>query len=61
MPKKRPTVKQCIDDLKKLRGLPPYDGADNPCRWDGIFAISLREKSSETVMKKARAKLKGQT
>ena len=32
------------DDLRKLHGLPPYDGGGNPCYGDGYFARSLVEK-----------------
>lgn len=34
---------EAIDDLKRLNGLPPYDGF-NPCCGDGYFAASLIKK-----------------
>lgn len=34
---------EVVDDLKKLNGIPPYDGF-NPCHNDGWFAKSLVKK-----------------
>lgn len=33
--------REALDDLKKLRGLPPYDNWSNICYGDGYFANSL--------------------
>ena len=35
---------EALDDLRKLQGLPPYDGDGNICRGDGYFARSLEKK-----------------
>jgi len=40
--------REAIDDLKKLNGLPPYDGF-NPCAGDGYFALSLTKKYGMSV------------
>lgn len=37
----RHNVAKCVDDLKKLNGLPPYDGASNYVQHDGYFAMSI--------------------
>jgi len=37
------------DDLRKLFGHKPYDGASNICREDGYFAASLEKKHGMTV------------
>lgn len=37
-----------IDDLKKLNGLPPYDGF-NPCAGDGYFAMSIQKEHGMTI------------
>lgn len=34
-------VLECLNRLRRLRGLPPFDGADNICRNDGYFASSI--------------------
>lgn len=40
---KRNDVNKCVDDLKKLNGLPPYDGGSNFVRNDGWFARSIEQ------------------
>lgn len=35
---------EALDDLRKLHGLPPYDGGSNICRDDGYYARSLEKK-----------------
>lgn len=37
----RKTKNRAIGQLKKLDGLPPYDGGDNICKGDGYFANSI--------------------
>ena len=32
---------EALDDLKKLKGLPPYDNWSNICYGDGYFAQSI--------------------
>ena len=36
-------LKQCFSDMKKYRGLYPYDGYI-PCKGDGYFGVSITEK-----------------
>ena len=43
-----------VDDLKMLRGLPPYDTGSNICRGDGYFARSLEKKYGKTIEELAR-------
>ena len=55
---KSTNVEQCVDQLKKLEGLPPYDTWSNHCAGDGYFAASIeRDFSPETVVA-ARKKVK---
>jgi hypothetical protein len=35
---------EAIDSLKRLDGLPPYDGGSNFCQGDGYFAQSIQQK-----------------
>ena len=35
---------EAFDGLLKYLGLPPYDGAGNPCCEDGYFAASLERR-----------------
>jgi len=44
---------QLLDDLKKLRGLPPYDTWSNHCCGDGYFAGSIRAKWSAAQIDQA--------
>ena len=37
-------LESCVEDLRKLYGLPPYDGPDNYVQGDGIFARSIKIK-----------------
>lgn len=46
---KENTVKNCVDDLKKLRALPPYNNPGNLVAYDGIFAKSIERKYSKRV------------
>lgn len=34
---------KCVDMLKKLKGLPPYDKGSNYVRGDSFFAKSIRD------------------
>ncbi len=47
-------VREAIDDLKKLYGMPPYDSG-NPCRWDGIYSRSLETKYNLTLSELVKA------
>src|SRR3990172_1024393 len=40
---------EAVDDLKKLYGVSPYDGAENLCKADGYFAKSLERKYEMTI------------
>ena len=51
------TVKNCVDDLKKLQGLPPYNTPSNLVFADGIFAKSIERNYSQRVMALAKKKL----
>lgn len=42
-------LKQALDDLKILRGLPPYDNWSNICAHDGYFARSLVSKYGMSI------------
>jgi hypothetical protein len=46
---KKNTVKNCVEDLKKLRGLPPYNYPGNLVYADGIFANSIDRNYSKRV------------
>ena len=46
---KENTVKNCVDDLKKLRALPPYNNPGNLVAYDGIFAKNIERKYSKRV------------
>jgi hypothetical protein len=41
-------------DLRKLYGLPPYDGADNPCRADGYFAKGIERDTPPAILAHAK-------
>jgi len=43
-----------LDDLKKLNGLPPYNGF-NPCAYDGYFAAALVKKYNLSINELAKA------
>ena len=40
---KRYDVNSCVEDLKRLKGLPPYDGPSNIVCNDGYFAQSIEQ------------------
>ncbi len=40
---------KAINDLKQLRGLPPYDGFSNFCANDGYYAKSLERKYGMSI------------
>ena len=40
---------EIVDELKKLNGLPPYDGPSNYVRGDGYFAASLEAKYGASI------------
>jgi hypothetical protein len=50
-------VNDCLEDLRKLAGLPPYDGGANPCRGDGYFAMSINQKYDSAVVHVATQKI----
>ncbi len=37
-------LKEAAEDLRKLEGLPPYDGGGNICRNDGYFANDIERR-----------------
>lgn len=39
---------KALDDLKKLNGLPPYDGF-NPCCGDGYFALAMTKEYGMSI------------
>lgn len=41
--------KSCLDDVKKLMGIPPYDGY-NPCLGDGYFYESIKRKYTSNML-----------
>lgn len=45
------------DALRKFHGLPPYHDIMNPCRGDGYFAASIRERWSKAAINEALVKL----
>jgi hypothetical protein len=42
-------LRAAAEDLKKLRGLPPYNTPSNTCWGDGYFAASLRKKYGVSI------------
>ena len=46
-------VKKCVDDLKKLRGLPPYNTPSNIVLNDGRFAKNISDNYSTDVIEMA--------
>jgi hypothetical protein len=44
------TAHEAVDDLKRLYGLPPFDGF-NPCEGDNYYAKSLTEKYGMSIDK----------
>ena len=50
---KRRNLKACIDDLKKLSGLPPYDGPSNYVAGDGYFAMSIKRDYDSDILAEA--------
>lgn len=40
---------EATEELKKLFGIPPYDGASNICCGDGYFAKSLVQKYGMSI------------
>lgn len=46
------TKEKLIDDLKKFKGIPPYDGF-NPCLHDGYFWMDIKRRYSETEINEA--------
>lgn len=45
--------KQCLEDVKKQRGVYPYDTLSNPCIGDGYFLMSIKEKYPQEMINKA--------
>lgn len=50
-------VENCKDKMRKLYGMPPYDGF-NPLRNDGYFARSIAEEFSYAIRQEAERELK---
>lgn len=46
-------VKRCMDDLWKLRGLPPHDGPSNFIRSDGYFSEQINRTYTPEVRRDA--------
>ena len=53
MKKKAPTLANCVEDLKKLRGMPPYDTTSNYVQGDAYFAKSIDRNYSEKTYEQA--------
>lgn len=47
------SYKDCLDDVKRLQGIFPYDDGGNICRGDGYFYQSLKSKYSKDMLEKA--------
>ena len=50
--------RQCLDDLKRLYGMAPYDGNTNYVRNDGYFAASINKQYPKEVIEECRKELK---
>lgn len=50
-------VDKCVDALKRLRGLPPYDGPMNLSYNDNWFSASIRNEFSPETIEKAEARI----
>jgi hypothetical protein len=50
-------LKSCMDDLRKLHALPPYNEIGNHCAGDGIFGAAIRKKYTRTTFRLAEARL----
>lgn len=53
-----PAVNDCVDALRKLEGLPPYDTGSNIVRSDGYFSQSIERDYPEAVRKEAKKIIK---
>jgi len=51
------TDERLIDDLKKFKGLPPYDGF-NTCASDGYFWNDIKRRHTESEIKEALKRIK---
>jgi hypothetical protein len=50
-------VTECMEELKKLHGLPPYDEPGNLLYGDGYFAQSIRGRYAKQTMDEAKSQL----
>lgn len=53
-------LNKLVDDLKKLRGIYPYNIPSNQCYKDGYFALSIKNKYTEDEIKKAEEIIKNE-
>jgi len=44
---------ECLDEVKMLRGIPPYNGSGNQCKGDGYYAKSIYAKYPKSLIEKA--------
>lgn len=51
-------MEKLIDDLKKLKGLPPYDNWSNICCGDGYFWKDIQNRYTESEIEEAQKIIK---
>lgn len=49
---------ECLDDLRRLYALPPYNGSTNYVAHDGYFAQSIRDGYDEKLLAECRKELR---
>ena len=47
------SLEKCVDKLKMLRGLKPYNTSSNFCYGDGYFAESIKKEFSKEMIAEA--------
>lgn len=54
------TKEKLIDDLKKFKGLPPYNDWSNICAGDGYFWNDIQKRYTESEIAKAKQIIKNE-
>lgn len=52
------TKEKLIDDLKKFKGLPPYDDWSNICMGDGYFWHDIQKRYTKTEIEETEIEIK---
>jgi len=54
------TKEKLIDDLKKFKGLSPYDNWSNICMGDGYFWMDIQKRYTKAEIKEAEKEIRNE-